>query len=72
MRVDLFPKTTEGKLAHVEEECGEVIKALGKLHRFGETATDPKTGITYDNVVDLHEELKQLNGAIERYLGDFL
>lgn len=68
MRTDLFPATTEGKLAHLEEECGEVIKAIGKLHRFGEFAKDPKTGFEYDNVKDLHEEILQLRGAIERYL----
>lgn len=65
MRTDLLPTTREGKLARVLEECGEVIQAYGKLLRFGETAVDPKTQITYDNTVDLTEELRHLQYALK-------
>lgn len=37
MREDLLPVTWDGKLARLEEEMGEVIKAIGKLRRFGNT-----------------------------------
>jgi hypothetical protein len=70
-RLDLLPTTTEGKLAHVEEEMGEVIQALGKIRRFGEVATDSRTGIQYDNLTDLQLELCQLRECIDRYLDDF-
>lgn len=72
MRQDLLPQTTDLKLAHVEEEIGEVIQAMGKLRRFGEHAQDHITKIKYDNLADLHEEMRQLKVAIDRYLKDFL
>jgi hypothetical protein len=70
MRVDLLPTTWDGRLARIEEECGETIKAIGKMHRFGRTATDPKTKIEYDNVSDLMAEIYDLRDAIDRFLGN--
>lgn len=67
MREDLLPSTFDTKLARIEEEAGEVIKAIGKYHRFGATATDPKTNITYDNIKDIYSELSDLKHAIERF-----
>lgn len=67
MRIDLLPKTRKGKLARIVEECGEVIKAYGKLKRFGAYATDPKTQIKYNNVRKLNEEILHLQHAIKEY-----
>jgi hypothetical protein len=64
MREDLLPITWDGKLSRLEEEIGEVIKAIGKLRRFGEYATDPKTGIPYQNKQDLFLEIIDLQSAI--------
>jgi NTP pyrophosphatase (non-canonical NTP hydrolase) len=55
-RPDLYPTDFDGWLAKLEEECGEVIKAIGKFHRFGPVATDPKTGVVYDNIADIIRE----------------
>lgn len=68
VRADLLPKTWEGRLARLEEECGELIKAIGKMHRFGRVATDPKTKIKYDNVCDIMDEAKDVKDAAERFL----
>jgi NTP pyrophosphatase (non-canonical NTP hydrolase) len=70
MRPDLLPRTWDTRLARVEEECGEVIKAIGKLHRFGRLATDPKTKLKYDNVADIMAEMYDLKDAIDRFLGN--
>jgi regulator of replication initiation timing len=55
-RPDLYPTDSMGWLAKLEEECGELIKAIGKFRRFGAAPTDPKTGIHYDNVADIFKE----------------
>lgn len=65
-RPDLLPVTFRDKISHVVEECGEVLQAIGKLDRFGERATDHKTGIQYDNVAALKNELRDLIEACER------
>lgn len=64
MREDLLPKTNEEKIAYLIEECGEVLKAIGKYQRFGPTAVDPVTGIEYNNVSDLLIEMQDLERAI--------
>lgn len=46
-RPDLYPTDFDGWLAKVEEECGELIMAIGKYRRFGPTAIDPKTNVSY-------------------------
>ena len=64
MREDLLPTTYGEAVARFVEETGEVLKALGKLERFGEKPTDPKTGIKYDNVADLLKEFDDLEHAM--------
>lgn len=73
-----LPHTDDGKLAHLIEECSEVVRELAdithavcKLRRFGTPARDPVTGIVYDNAgairaafVRLDAELVDLNTAI--------
>lgn len=71
MREDLLPTTLEGKIGYTVEECGEVLKAIGKYQRFGPTAIDHKTGIFYNNVVDLLTEMDDLERAITLLRGEF-
>lgn len=66
MRPDLLPRGFIGKLDHVQEECAEVIKAISKLRRFGYEATDPQTNITYNNVTDVRDEMRDAIGAMVR------
>jgi len=65
MRHDLLPITQADKIAYLIEECGEVLQIIGKLHRFGENPTDPKTGTKYNNIIDLFVELDDLERAIK-------
>jgi NTP pyrophosphatase (non-canonical NTP hydrolase) len=64
VRYDLLPITQADKIAYLIEECGEVLQVIGKLQRFGENPTDHKTGIKYDNIIDLLAELNDLERAI--------
>ena len=66
-RPELIQKTYKGAISLLIEECGEVLQAIGKLQRFGERAKDPLTGIEYDNIGDLEEELLDLTKAIDLY-----
>jgi NTP pyrophosphatase (non-canonical NTP hydrolase) len=59
-----MPTDLSGALARLTEECGEVLKVVGKIGRFGLNATDKKTGLTYSNGVDLEMELIDLKHAI--------
>jgi NTP pyrophosphatase (non-canonical NTP hydrolase) len=63
-RPDLLPTTFNDCVAHVIEECGEVLQAIGKFDRFGAVATDAMTGVRYDNVADLLTEMDDLESAI--------
>lgn len=67
MRKDLLPTTFDGKVDRIIEECGEVLKAIGKLKRFGLKAIDPKTGKKYNNLKDLKKELDDLEDAINKF-----
>ncbi len=57
------PKTPEGRRWRLAEECGEVIRALSKIGRFG------AIGIGYDghenNTAALLAELSDLKHAIK-------
>lgn len=68
MREDLLPNNWDAKLARVIEETGEVIKAIGKLQRFGEYATDPVTKIQYQNKQDLFGEIFDLQHALQELI----
>ena len=63
MRADLLPTTIEGKFWRLAEEASEVVKAMSKFQRHGATATDPKTGVTYDNRADVLSEVADLEHA---------
>ena len=63
-RADLLPKTFEGAIYKLTEECGELLQAIGKLQRFGKTATDPITGIRYDNWGAVQDEMADVQEAI--------
>ncbi len=57
-RPDLYPKPDDisGWMDKTIEECGELLKAIGKYKRFGAVATDDKTGLVYHNGVDVVSE----------------
>jgi NTP pyrophosphatase (non-canonical NTP hydrolase) len=67
-RPDLLPVTFEGKVGKVIEEAGEVLQAIGKAQRHGWQAEDPVTGIKYDNLSDLKNELLDLQHSIQQVL----
>jgi NTP pyrophosphatase (non-canonical NTP hydrolase) len=66
--VRFLPKTLDKMLAHVVEECGEVLAAAGKTQRWGWDSINPlipeKDRET--NVVWLKRELLDLEEAIYR------
>lgn len=59
----LLPRSREGKLDRLIEECAEVIKCVCKLRRFG-TTVHVHEGIEYDNLADLEREIEDLEHAI--------
>lgn len=69
MRLDLLPKDFDGKMEHACEEAAEFIKAYMKRRRFGDFPRDEKTGIVYNNVQDMYDELQQLRFAVEMAIG---
>jgi len=42
MKAKYMPKTLRGKLAHLVEECGEVLAAVGKSMRWGLHSVNPE------------------------------
>ncbi len=63
METRYLPKTTPKKLAHLVEECGEVMQAVGKAGRFGLDKRHPAGGET--NREWILRELVDLECAIE-------
>lgn len=68
MHIGFESKTKEQALAHIIEECGEVIMAFGKLHRFGENSYSPSDPSKQTNKEWLQKELIDLYGALDLYL----
>lgn len=67
VRCDLNLSMVNVQIAVIVEEAGEVLQAVGKMGRFGMTATDTHVrgdGRSYDNLADLQLECGQLMGAI--------
>ena len=64
MRQDLLPETYDLALVRVIQEGSEVTKAITKIQQYGLTATDPVTGISYDNLKDMLEEFNDLEHAM--------
>lgn len=63
MKHELLPKTFEGKLWRLAEECSEVIKECSKIARF--TIHCPQDYVsTKDNKKALLEEISDLEHAI--------
>ena len=50
----------------INEECGEVTQAIGKILRFGFDSTHPETQISNKNL--LMNELIDLKAVIDEYL----
>lgn len=58
----------EKQLAHVVEECGEVLVAAGKTQRFGWASVNPLIPVHQreSNLSWLSREMEDLQGAIAR------
>jgi len=54
------------QLAHLVEECGEVLAAAGKTQRWGWESTNPVTGDPETNAEWLWRELQDLKLVIRR------
>ena len=63
----------EQRLAHVVEECGEVLQAAGKCQRWGFLSVNPELDEEDQetNINWLSRELKDLEGAVERLVKQF-
>lgn len=63
-----LPNNISDKLAHVSEEAGEVIAAIGKTQRFGLDSYNPELPEKEReyNVHWIKRELKNLKAAIKR------
>lgn len=59
------PEGFDKCLAHLIEECGEVLVCAGKLQRFGRDNCKP--GEKETNLQALHREMFDLGLAIERF-----
>lgn len=68
MHTKYLPTDLEGKLHHVTEECGEVLKLIGKSGRFSLLGYHPDT--LEVNIIKLDEELSDLTAAIKRLQED--
>lgn len=58
-------------LAHLVEECGEVLAAAGKTQRWGPHSVNPELDprVAESNITWLRREMKDLREAIERLEG---
>ena len=63
-----LPMTLPNKLAHLAEEAGEVVAAVGKTLRFGLDSESPELpeGIREKNRVWLKREIEDLKRAIAK------
>ena len=62
-------KTAEQSVAHVIEECGEVLAAAGKAFRFGPGSVNPELPPKQQetNIAWFERELHDLHHAIKEY-----
>ena len=58
------------QLAHVVEECGEVLAAAGKTQRWGRDSVNPLLPVDQQetNEAWLRREIADLDGALKRLL----
>ena len=56
-------------LACISEECGEIVQAVGKAHRFGLLDVNPNTDLT--NWSDLRSEVHDLIAVYEMLCDNF-
>lgn len=67
MKRKYVPKTQQGKLGYLVEECGEVLQAVGKAQRWGLESRNPELPPSRTNITNrqwLLRELKDLERAI--------
>lgn len=65
---EFFQEGFEKQLAHVVEECAEVIVVYGKIQRFGKDSVNPLLNKEEQipHIQSLKNELQDLKGAIAR------
>ena len=61
------------RLAHVQEEAGELVAAVGKTQRWGEYSVNPElpANLQEMNISWIIREWEDLKAAMSRYLEDF-
>ena len=64
MQQKYLPKTFDGKLIHLIEECSEVTKCVTKIQRFGINNSHPRRLIS--NREALLNEMKDLVAAMNK------
>lgn len=67
MKPEYEPRTVQGKLGYLVEECGEVQAAIGKTFRWGLESFNPEAGASREtNRKWILREINDLEGAIAR------
>lgn len=71
MKTQYEPQTREQFYGYVVEECGEVMAAIGKTLRWGETSVNPEIPPVEQetNLRWVLREMKDLRGALDRLEG---
>lgn len=74
MHEEFIREDYDSSLAHLLEECGEVVQIIGKIYRFGLYSYNPLVPESdqKSNVALLHEEIEDLQAAIGRYYNAYV
>lgn len=57
----------EFALARLNEECGELVSAIGKTMRWGLNSSDPSSGVRESNEDWIYREMEDVEDAIKRF-----
>lgn len=69
MKPEYKSKTSDQALAHLIEECGEVIAAYGKMQRWGKLSVNPELPPEQQetNIDWVKREIRDLQKALQAY-----